>query len=60
MRLRPRLPVLFMTGYADLKSLHDVGEDRIIRKPFRDEELARKIGAMMQNVGTSNVVRLRK
>jgi CheY-like chemotaxis protein len=41
--LRPGLAVLFITGYADLKALRDVGEDRIIQKPFRDEELSRKL-----------------
>ncbi|WP_334164973.1 response regulator [Phenylobacterium sp.] len=45
MELRPGTPVLFITGYADLKALRDVGEDRIIQKPFRDDELARKVEA---------------
>jgi len=45
--LRPGLPVLFITGYADLKALRDVGEDRIIQKPFRDDELSRKVAAAL-------------
>jgi PAS domain S-box-containing protein len=44
-QLRPQLPVLFITGYADLKALRDVGEDRIIQKPFREDELTRKVSA---------------
>jgi signal transduction histidine kinase/ActR/RegA family two-component response regulator len=46
-QLRPGLPVLFITGYADLKALRDVGEDRIIQKPFRDDELSRKVQAAL-------------
>ncbi|MDB5644292.1 MAG: hypothetical protein JWN07_3609, partial [Hyphomicrobiales bacterium] len=42
--LRPGLPLIFMTGYADLTALRHVGGERIIRKPFNDAELARKIG----------------
>ena len=39
---RPQLPVLFATGYADFDLL-EAGEDRIVRKPFRSEELASKL-----------------
>ncbi|MCR5880938.1 response regulator [Phenylobacterium sp. J367] len=59
--LRPGLPVLFITGYADLKALRDVGEDRIIQKPFRDDELARKVEAALGRTGGSGkVVPLRR
>ncbi|MEJ1160657.1 response regulator [Prosthecomicrobium sp. N25] len=57
--MHPDLPVLFITGYADLKALRDVGEDRIIRKPFRDDELARKLGAILQGTPDRKVIRLR-
>ena len=40
---RPGLPVLFVTGYADLGALSDVGEHRIIQKPFHEDELAAKV-----------------
>ncbi len=40
---RPGLPVLFVTGYADLSALAGTGEDRIVQKPFRTEELERKV-----------------
>jgi PAS domain S-box-containing protein len=42
--LRPGVPLVFMTGYADLTALRHVGSERIIRKPFNEAELARKIG----------------
>ena len=39
---RPGLPILFVTGYADTSALQGVGEDRIVQKPFRDDDLIRK------------------
>jgi signal transduction histidine kinase/CheY-like chemotaxis protein len=38
----PGLPILFVTGYADITALQDVGEDRIVQKPFRDDDLQQK------------------
>jgi CheY-like chemotaxis protein len=59
--LRPGLPVLFITGFADLKALRDVGEDRIIQKPFRDDELARKVEAVLGGASAEGkVVPLRR
>ena len=40
---RPGAPILFATGYADAEALTDVGEDMIVRKPFTQAELARKL-----------------
>jgi PAS domain S-box-containing protein len=40
---RPGIPVLFITGYADLTALHEIGEERILQKPFGPEELAGKL-----------------
>lgn len=39
---RPSLPVVFATGYADVAVL-TAGEDRIVRKPFREADLAAKL-----------------
>ncbi len=42
----PGLPVLFVTGYADTDALARagiVGPDRIVQKPFRDDELEDKV-----------------
>jgi PAS domain S-box-containing protein len=47
---RPGLPVLFVTGYADLTALREIGEDRVVQKPFRNDELAGKIRRLL---GTS-------
>ncbi len=60
---RPALSILFVTGYADLDALKDVGEDRIVQKPFRDDELVLKV---QQAIGRpwakldGNVVALRR
>lgn len=40
---RPGLPILFVTGYADLAAIADLGEDQVIRKPFEERELARRV-----------------
>lgn len=40
---RHDLPIVFVTGYADLTALADIGEDRIVHKPFRDGELVQKV-----------------
>jgi CheY-like chemotaxis protein len=39
---RPGLPILFVTGYADLAAMTDVGH-RVIRKPFEEDELAAEL-----------------
>jgi PAS domain S-box-containing protein len=43
----PDLPILFVTGYADLSAISSVSEDRIVQKPFRGGELQRKIGRLL-------------
>jgi PAS domain S-box-containing protein len=40
---RPELPVLFVTGYADQAALAAVGDERVVQKPFRDDELERMV-----------------
>ena len=40
---RPGLPILFVTGYADLEAIRSVGEDRIIAKPFQFDRLLQAI-----------------
>lgn len=43
--LRPGLPVLLMTGYADLSMVPP--EFPVLRKPFREDELAARIAAIL-------------
>jgi CheY-like chemotaxis protein len=46
-RDRPALPILFVTGYADVEALRAIPEREVVRKPFRAEELAQRIDAMV-------------
>lgn len=50
LKLKPDLPVLFVTGFADTSGLKEIGEDRIIQKPYRDEELKQKLAAALAPV----------
>ena len=44
---RPQRPALFVTGHADLTALKEVGEERIVPKPFRQDELRQKIDRVL-------------
>jgi CheY-like chemotaxis protein len=44
------LPVLFVTGYAD-KTLAEIGDARLIKKPFVGDELANKVHAALAEIG---------
>jgi signal transduction histidine kinase len=43
----PAIPILFVTGYADKNALRDVGDERIVKKPFIGQELAEKVNAAL-------------
>jgi PAS domain S-box-containing protein len=43
----PRLCVLFVTGYAGTEALADIADERIIKKPLRPADLARKLKAAL-------------
>lgn len=43
----PALPVMFVTGYADLEAIADVPADRIIRKPYSRDDLAARVRALL-------------
>jgi len=45
--VRPGLPVLFVTGFADLTALKDVPEDHVLLKPLRDDELAERLQRLL-------------
>jgi len=45
--LRPALPAVFITGYADHRALAGVGDSHIIGKPFQPHELAHKVRAAL-------------
>ncbi|WP_298671156.1 PAS domain S-box protein [uncultured Sphingomonas sp.] len=45
--LRPGLPVLFVTGFADLLALPQVGDDAVIQKPYPAGAVSRRLGEML-------------
>ena len=40
---RPVLPVILVTGYGSREVLEGFGEDRILQKPYTEDELIQKI-----------------
>jgi signal transduction histidine kinase/CheY-like chemotaxis protein len=57
------LPILFVTGYADKTALGDISEEAIIKKPFIDDELTRKVhSALIKGAARSSdkIVALRR
>jgi CheY-like chemotaxis protein len=52
-RLRPDLPIIFASGYADTAAVESaVGADAVIlRKPFNMEELARAVASAAESTG---------
>jgi CheY-like chemotaxis protein len=57
---RPSLPVLLVTGYADERAVAAVGEERLVLKPFRTEDLARKVRVALGGPDSGKVVSLRR
>lgn len=57
---RPGLPVVLVTGYADERVLEVVSEDRLVLKPFRTEDLARKMRMALGGPDSGKVVSLRR
>jgi len=53
--MRPALPILFVTGFADRSALMEIRDVQVIGKPFTREELGEKIRASLEDVpdGTS-------
>ncbi|WP_310538573.1 response regulator [Phenylobacterium sp.] len=47
---RPHLPIVFVTGYADVDALAHAGEAGVIQKPFEDHELASKLRAVLESL----------
>lgn len=54
--IRPDVPALFVTGYGVAAERRGVPHDRIVAKPFRDEELARRLRTLL---GIEDPVKLR-
>jgi CheY-like chemotaxis protein len=63
-RSRPDLKVLLCSGYADLSGFEgDIGNDVLLKKPFKPETLAEAVRTALDRASHSegnNVVRLRR
>lgn len=46
---RPALPVVFVTGYADTALLAGIRHEHVLKKPFLDTDLDRKVRAALAN-----------
>jgi len=46
-RERPDLPVLFVTGFADMAQAEETVHASVLQKPFRAEELAEKVAEVL-------------
>ena len=56
----PDMPVLFASGYADLQAFGELlTEETVVRKPYRLNELAARLEAMIDQQRAENVVDLR-
>lgn len=51
--MRPTLPILFVTGFAERSALKGVSEAQIIGKPFLTSELADKVRLALRTGGTT-------
>jgi PAS domain S-box-containing protein len=49
-RSRPSLPILFVTGYADVDALRAIPDREVVRKPYRTEDLAQRIDSLVAAV----------
>ncbi len=50
---RPGLPLMFLTGYADLTALGEFAVEPVLHKPFRDADLERQVSRMLKGAKTS-------
>lgn len=46
-KVRPQLPVVFMTGYSDLGALEDVPEEYVLQKPIDDNALVARLSLLL-------------
>ena len=53
-KTHPKLPVLFISGYADTDALDKaVGDAPVLRKPFKAADLAEAVGGLLERAEQS-------
>lgn len=45
---RPDVPLIFVTGYADLSALGEFASEPVLHKPFKDEELRQRVSVLLK------------
>ena len=53
-RLVPAVPMLFVTGYSETRRIRGITQDHILKKPFRQAELAEKLRYILQPADRRN------
>jgi signal transduction histidine kinase len=56
-QVRPSLPIILATGYADLPNADDPGLPRLA-KPYRRDEMARMLAALVGPESAANVIKI--
>ncbi|QAY75167.1 response regulator [Sphingosinicella sp. BN140058] len=61
-QIRPDLPILFASGYADIQTFgEELSDDRLLKKPYRIADVAARISAILTpQQSTGKVVPLRR
>ncbi len=45
---RPNVPIIFVTGYADLTALGEFASEPILHKPFKDSDLSEQVAELLK------------
>jgi PAS domain S-box-containing protein len=53
-RFIPGVPTLFVTGYTEERRIHEMTQGHVLKKPFRQTELAEKLRHILQRAGRRN------
>jgi len=53
-RFIPGVPTLFVSGYTEERRIHEMTQGHVLKKPFRQTELAEKLRHILQRPGRRN------
>jgi CheY-like chemotaxis protein len=53
-RLIPGVPTLFVTGYTEARRVREMTQGHVLKKPFRQAELAEKLRHILQRADRRN------
>jgi PAS domain S-box-containing protein len=52
---RPRLPILYVTGYAELDALSEIDKRRLLTKPFDERALAERLREALEPLAQASI-----